>query len=133
MDKTKVPALNIMRSELSRVRGLGAAKTGVQHWWGERVSAIALLPLSLYFVASVLLLAGASREAMIAYMAEPWNAVLFLCLIAALFYHLALGMQVVIEDYWDNEGWRLAAIMTIKGGCVFLALACAVSVLKLAF
>ena len=98
MDKTKVPALNIMRSELGRVRGLGAAKTGVQNWWGQRVTAIALLPLSLYFVASVLLLAGASRHAMIAYMAEPWNAVLFLCLIAALFYHLALGMQLVIED-----------------------------------
>ncbi len=133
MDKTKVPALNIMRSELGRVRGLGAAKTGVRHWWGQRVTAIALLPLSLYFVASVLLLAGASRAGMVAYMAEPWNAVLFLCLIAALFYHLTLGMQVVIEDYVNNEGWRLAAITAVKGGCVFLALACAVSVLKLAF
>ena len=133
MDKTKVPALNIMRSELGRVRGLGAAKTGVQHWWGQRVTAIALLPLSLYFVASVLILAGAPRAGMVAYMAEPWNAVLFLCLIGALFYHLTLGMQVVIEDYVNNEGWRLAAITAVKGGCVFLALACAVSVLKLAF
>ncbi len=133
MDKTKVPALDIMRSELGRARGLGAAKTGVPHWWGQRVTAIALLPLSLYFVASVLILAGASREAMIAYMHEPWNAVLFLCLIAALFYHLSLGMQVVIEDYVNNEGWRLGSITVIKGGCVFLALACAVSVLKLAF
>ncbi len=133
MDKTKVPTLNIMRSELGRVRGLGAAKSGLHHWWGQRVTAIALLPLSLYFVASVLILAGAPRAAMIAYMAEPWNTVLFLCLIGALFYHLSLGAQVIIEDYVDNEGLRMGGIMAVNFAIVFCALACAVSVLKLAF
>ena len=133
MDDTKVPTLNIMRSELGRVRGLGAAKKGVHHWWAQRVTAIALLPLSLYFIASVLILAGASRGAMIAYMAEPWNAVLFLCLIFALFYHLSLGLQVVVEDYVNNEGTRMGTIMLLNFVIVFCALACAVSVLKLAF
>jgi succinate dehydrogenase / fumarate reductase membrane anchor subunit len=133
MDETKVPTLNIMRSELGRVRGLGAAKAGVHHWWAQRVTAIALLPLSLYFVASVLLLIGAPRAGMAAYMAEPWNAVLFLCLIAALFYHLSLGLQVVIEDYVNNEGMRMGGILACNFLIVFCALACAVSVLKLAF
>ncbi len=133
MDETKVPTLNIMRSDLGRARGLGAAKTGVSSWWGERVSSIALLPLTLYFVVSVLMLAGASRAQMAAYMAEPWNTVLYLCLIAAIFYHLALGMQVVLEDYVNNEGTRIASIVAVKGACIFCALACAVSVLKLAF
>jgi succinate dehydrogenase / fumarate reductase membrane anchor subunit len=132
MDKNSVPALGIMRSQLGRARGLGPAKSGVTHWWAQRVTAIALLPLSLYFVLSVLLLTGADRAAMAAYMAEPWNAVLFLCLIAALFYHLVLGVQVVIEDYVNNEGARLGGIMAVKFVAVFCALACAVSILKLA-
>jgi succinate dehydrogenase / fumarate reductase membrane anchor subunit len=132
MDKNSVPTLNIMRSELGRARGLGAAGTGLSHWWAQRVTAIALLPLSLYFVLSVLLLTGANRAAMVTYMAEPWNAVLFLCLIAALFYHLTLGVQVVIEDYVHNEAQRMGGIMAVKFVAVICALACAFSVLKLA-
>jgi succinate dehydrogenase / fumarate reductase membrane anchor subunit len=132
MDKNSVPTLNIMRSQLGRARGLGAAGAGLAHWWAQRVTAVALLPLSLYFVLSVLLLTGANRAAMAAYMAEPWNAVLFLCLIAALFYHLVLGVQVVIEDYVHNEAQRMGGIMAVKFVVVFCALACAVSVLKLA-
>jgi succinate dehydrogenase / fumarate reductase membrane anchor subunit len=132
MDKNSVPTLNIMRSQLGRARGLGAAGAGLAHWWAQRVTAVALLPLSLYFVLSVLLLTGADRTAMAAYMAEPWNAVLFLCLIAALFYHLVLGVQVVIEDYVHNEAQRMGGIMAVKFVAVFCALACAVSVLKLA-
>lgn len=133
MDKHGVPQLHIMRSQLGRAKGLGAAHAGLHHWWAQRVTAIALLPLSLYFVYSVLALSGATRASMVAFMAAPWNVVLFLCLIAALFYHLALGVQVVIEDYVHNEATRMASILAVKGAIFFCALACAVSVLKLAF
>jgi len=126
------PRVHMMRSQLGRARGLGAAKTGVGHWWAQRVTAIFLLPLSLYFVASVLALAGADRARMAAYLAEPWNAVLFLLLIGALFYHLALGLQVVVEDYVHKESSKLATLLVLKGLIVFCALACAVSVWKLA-
>jgi succinate dehydrogenase / fumarate reductase membrane anchor subunit len=131
-DMNSDPSIHIRRSQLGRARGLGAAKSGLHHWWAQRVTAVALLPLSLYFVASVLILSGASRAEMAGYMAEPWNAVLFLCLIAALFYHLALGLQVVIEDYVHNDALRLASLLGLKGLIVFCALASAVSVLKLA-
>jgi succinate dehydrogenase / fumarate reductase membrane anchor subunit len=133
MDKNSTPSVHIMRSQLGRAQGLGAAKQGAHHWWAQRVTAIALLPLSLYFVLSVLMLAGATRADMAAYIGEPWNAVLFLCLIAALFYHLVLGLQVVIEDYVHNDATRMLSILAIKFASVFCALACAVSVLKLAF
>jgi succinate dehydrogenase / fumarate reductase membrane anchor subunit len=133
MDKHSDPSVHIMRSQLGRAKGLGAAKSGVHHWWAQRVTAIALLPLVLYFVVSVMLREGATRAQMAAYMAEPWNAVLFLCLIFALFYHLSLGVQVVIEDYVNKEGQRLGGIMAVNFLIVFCALACAVSVLKLAF
>lgn len=133
MSKDSAPSINIRRSQLSRAQGLGSAKSGLHHWWAQRVTAIALLPLSLYFVASVLTLAGASRADMAAFMAEPWNTVLYLCLIAALFYHLSLGLQVVIEDYVHSESTRMASLLLVKGAIVFCALASAVSVLKLAF
>jgi len=130
--KQAEPAIHVMRSQLGRVRGLGAAGTGVGHWWAQRVTAILLLPLSLYFVASVLMLEGASRAGMAAYMGEPWNAVLFLMLIGALFYHLSLGLQVVVEDYVHKESSKLGVLLVLKGLIIFCALACAVSVLKLA-
>jgi succinate dehydrogenase / fumarate reductase membrane anchor subunit len=133
MSNDTTPSIHIRRSQLGRAQGLGAAKAGVHHWWAQRVTAVALLPLSLYFVYSVLALAGATRPEMAAFMAEPWNAVLYLCLIAALFYHLSLGLQVVVEDYVPNEAVRIGSILLLKGIIVFCALACAVSVLKLAF
>ncbi|MDD2794720.1 succinate dehydrogenase, hydrophobic membrane anchor protein [Acidocella sp.] len=133
MSNENTPSVHIMRSQLGRARGLGAAKSGQHHWWSQRVTAMALLPLSLYFVLSVLMLAGADRAQMAAYIGEPWNTVLFLCLIAALFSHLSLGLQVVVEDYVRNDAKRIITLLVLKGGIAVLALACAVSVLKLAF
>jgi len=126
------PSIHIMRSNLGRARGLGSAKTGLHHWWMQRITAVALLPLSLYFVLTVLMLDHSTREQVALFMAEPWNAVLYLCLIAALFYHLSLGVQVVLEDYVHAEGLRMASILLVNGVIVFCALACAVSILKLA-
>ena len=126
------PSIHIVRSNLGRARGLGSAKTGLHHWWMQRITAVALLPLSLYFVLTVLMLDHSTREQVALFMAEPWNAVLYLCLIAALFYHLSLGVQVVLEDYVHSEGLRMASILLVNGAIVFCALACAVSILKLA-
>lgn len=126
-------SIKVYRSGLGRAQGLGAAKVGVGHWWAQRVTAVALLPLSLYFVLSVLMLLGAGVVQMQHYMAEPWNCALFLALIGMLFYHLSLGLRVVVEDYVPNEGKRLSLLMLINGGIIFLAIICAVSVLKLAF
>jgi len=126
-------SIKIRRSQLGRARGLGSAKSGIGHWWVQRMTAVALVPLSLYFVVSVILLLGADQARMAAYMAEPWNAALFLALIAMLFYHLALGVQVILEDYVPSEATRLMLMLVAKGVILFLALISAASVLKLAF
>ena len=126
-------SIKVYRSGLGRAQGLGSAKVGAAHWWAQRVTAVALLPLSLYFVLSVLLMLGAEAAQMRAYMHEPWNCALFLALIAMLFYHFSLGIQVVIEDYVPNEAKRRIMLMLINGGIIFLAIICAISVLKLAF
>ena len=121
----------IMRSELGRARGLGAAKSGLRHWWAQRLTAVALVPLSLWFVWSVLSLAGAPHAAVIDWMANPLRIVLVLALIAATFHHMQLGLQTVIEDYVHGEACRLAALLAMKAVSVLLALAAVVSVLRL--
>ena len=122
-----------LRSPLSRATGLGSAKEGVDHWWWQRISSIALVPLSLWFVAAIIGLAGADWEAVVLWLDHPVQAVLFVLLLAAVFYHGALGMQVVIEDYVAHEGAKLAALIVMKLAAFLLAALGIFSVLKLAF
>lgn len=126
-------SITVMRSYLGQVRGKGSAKSGLGHWWAQRLTAIALLPLSLYFVLSVLMLIGADQAEMLRYMAEPWNGVLFVALIIALFYHLQLGLQVVIEDYIHTESTRLATMLAMRATVWVFGLLAFISVLKLTF
>jgi succinate dehydrogenase / fumarate reductase membrane anchor subunit len=130
MSKTN-PA--VMRTPLGRVRGLGSAKSGTHHWWMQRVTSIALLPLTLWFVVSMLSLAGASYAQTRAFLAWPVNAVLMLALIGLTFHHIAAGLQVVVEDYVRKDMQRIAALLVIKGGCWLMALVCAFAVLRVAF
>ncbi len=88
-----------MRSQLGRARGLGAAKSGLHHWWVERVTAIALVPLTIWFIYAVLHLLGAPQAAVHHFVAHPVNTVLLLALVAMTFHHMQLGLQVVMEDY----------------------------------
>ena len=122
-----------MKSPLGRAIGLGSAKEGVDHWWWQRLSSIALVPLSLWFVAAVIRLAGADLETLVNWLDNPVPAVLFILLIAATFYHGALGLQVVIEDYVENEGVKFAALIVMKLAAFLLAAFGIFSVLKLAF
>ena len=122
-----------MRSSLGRALGLGSAKEGVEHWWRQRTTALLLVPLALWVVAMVIGLAGADRAAMVAWMHNPLAVVLMILLIVATFYHAALGLQVVIEDYVHAEGLKLAALLVMRLLCVLFVLRGVLAVLKLAF
>jgi succinate dehydrogenase / fumarate reductase membrane anchor subunit len=122
-----------LRTTLGRVRGLGSAKEGVGHWWAQRTTAVALVPLSLWFVASVIALAGADYAAAVAWFKSPINGTLMVLLVGATFYHAALGLQVVIEDYVHHEGQKIVMIMAVKGACALLGLLAVIAVLKLTF
>jgi succinate dehydrogenase / fumarate reductase membrane anchor subunit len=122
----------MMRSQLGRVRGLGSAKSGLHHWKAERISAIALVPLTVWFVVAVLGQLGQPLPAVAAWAGSPINAALLLALIVMTFQHTALGLQVVFEDYVHTSGLREAIILLIKGACFLLGLMAAVAVLKLA-
>lgn len=129
----KAPAVTIRRSMLGRARGLGSAKSGTAHWWAQRVTAMALVPLALWFLASIIGLLGAPRGAVAAWAASPVTATLLVAMVATLFHHLHLGVQVVIEDYIHAERPRLAWLLAARGVIGLLALASVVSILKLAF
>lgn len=122
-----------MRSPLGRVLGLGSAKEGVEHWWRQRLTAIALVPLVLWFVISVIALAGADRAALVAWMHAPMPAMLMILLIVATFYHAALGLQVVIEDYVHGAAARLASLIVMWLLCVVFVVRGILAVLTLAF
>ena len=122
-----------MRTPIARVRGLGSAKNGTHHWWMQRLTAIALVPLTMWFVISVIRLAGADHAQVSTWLASPLPAVLMLLLIVATFHHLQLGLQVVIEDYVHGEAVKLGCIIGVKLASVALAVAAMFAVLKAAF
>jgi succinate dehydrogenase / fumarate reductase membrane anchor subunit len=126
-------APHAMQTTLGRVRGLGSAKEGVTHWWAQRLTALALIPLTLWFVASVVGLIGAPFEAFRAWVRSPLDAVLLLALIVATFHHAQLGLQVVIEDYVHHEVTKLASLLFIKAAALLLALVSVWAVVRLAF
>ncbi|MDE0409466.1 MAG: succinate dehydrogenase, hydrophobic membrane anchor protein [Alphaproteobacteria bacterium] len=121
------------RTSAKAVRGLGSAREGAAHWWAQRMTALALVPLSVWFAVSVIRLAGAEHGALTEWLASPFNAVAMLLFTLAGFHHAALGLQVVLEDYVSHEGRRVAAIVAVKGACWALAAACAFATLKIAF
>jgi succinate dehydrogenase / fumarate reductase membrane anchor subunit len=122
-----------MRSPLGRVLGLGSAKEGVDHWWRQRTTALLLVPLVLWFVIAVIGLVGADRPAMIAWMHNPMAAVFAILLVVATFYHAALGLQVVIEDYVHGEAAKLITLLVMRLLCLLFVLRGVLAVLKLAF
>jgi succinate dehydrogenase / fumarate reductase membrane anchor subunit len=121
-----------MRSPLARAIGLGSAKEGGREWWSERVSAIALIPLTLWFAASMIAHTGSDYTAFVAWIKTPLAAALMILLLISLFHHTALGLQVVIEDY-VHSGAKFAAVMAVRLGCIALATAGIVATLHISF
>ncbi len=122
-----------LRTPLARARGLGSAKRGTEHWWHQRVTSIALVPLILVFATFVLSLVGAPYETAKAVLGHPFVAGLGILLVITVFYHLKLGMQVVVEDYVHIEWMKITVQLFVGGGCVLLGLACIISILRIAF
>ncbi len=125
-------AIEVMRTQLGRARGTGAARSGVHHWYAERITAMALVPLTLWFIFSMLRLAGAPQEVVTDWAGHPVNTVLLLALIVMTFHHMQLGIQVVLEDYVDAKWLMNILILANKAAAALLGLTAAVAVLKLA-
>lgn len=119
------------RTPLARAMGLGSAKEGVAAWWAERVSAVALVPLTLWLAASIVAHTGSDYATFILWLRMPLAVILMILLLIALFYHTALGLQVVIEDYVHSAS-KFAAVIAVRLGCCAFAIAGVVAVLRIA-
>jgi succinate dehydrogenase / fumarate reductase, membrane anchor subunit len=118
------------RTPLAKARGLGSAKEGVGHFIQQRVSALALIVLVPWFVISAVLAVPAGYEGARQWMAQPWNAIALILLSGAAFFHMRLGMQVVIEDYIHGHGMKQALLILNTFVAIALFAATAMSVLK---
>ena len=120
------------RSPLAEARGLGSAKEGVHAWWLERVTAVALVPLTLWLMASLIGFGGRDYAAVIAWLSDPLVALLLVLLLLALFVHLALGLKVIIEDYVHSRA-KIPALIAARLICVVLCVAGILATLSVSF
>jgi succinate dehydrogenase / fumarate reductase, membrane anchor subunit len=121
------------RSPFDRPQGLGSARAGAGHWWMQRVTAVALVPLTLWLAVSLFARARSDYGAFILWLRTPFTTILMVLLLIALFYHMALGLQVVVEDYVHTERMKIPAVVVIHLGCFALAVAGIVATLRIAF
>jgi len=119
-----------LRTPLARVRHLGSARSGTHHWWMQRLSALALVPLTIWFAIAVVQLIGADYVTVKLWLAKPYSMIAMIATIALSFYHGQLGLQVVIEDYITAEWQKLTAIILVKFAAVALGLTGIVAVLR---
>ena len=120
-----------LRTPLGNVLGLGSAKEGTGHFWGQRLSGIGLLVLGLWFAYSVLVMPGFTHADALAFIGAPLNGVLLLLLVVTMSYHSTLGVQVVIEDYVHGHGLKLASLIISRFAHTFLAVAAIYAIIKI--
>ncbi len=122
-----------MSTPLARVRGLGAARSGTEHFWRQRVTAIANVPLVIAFVFIVVALLGRNHAAVVQILGSPLVAVILLLFILSITTHMRIGMQVIIEDYVHDEGTKLVLLISNTFFAIAVGLTCAFALLMLSF
>ena len=118
---------------LQRVRGLGSAKSGTEDWWNQRVTSVALVPLSLFVVVLIASLIGAGHAEVVARIGHPVVATGLILTLGAVAWHMQLGMRVIIEDYVHGPGWKVAALIANAFFALVIAVAGTFAVLMISF
>jgi succinate dehydrogenase / fumarate reductase membrane anchor subunit len=122
-----------LMTPLNRVLGLGTAKGAAEHWWLQRLTAVALIPLGLWLAFALLALPGFDYTTLVAWVQRPTTSILLILMIVAVGYHSSLGVQVVVEDYVTGKAMKAAALMASTLAHVGLTIAAVFAVLKIAF
>lgn len=122
-----------LRTALREARGLGWAGSGAAHWWAQRLTAVALVPLAIWLVVSLLTLAGGTHGEFVSWLRNPLSTTLALLFLVTLFYHVALGLQVVLEDYIHNNALKVVAVVATQFACIVCAVLGILAVLRVAF
>jgi succinate dehydrogenase / fumarate reductase, membrane anchor subunit len=122
-----------MRTPLSKVRGLGSARSGTDHFWRQRLTAMANIPLAIAFIVVVLLLQGKDRSSALHLLANPFVTILMLMFIGSGLYHMRLGMQIIIEDYVHGEATKVLSLMANTFFTITIGVASVYALLKISF
>lgn len=125
--------MKALRNPLERAINHGSAGSGVHHWWAQRFSAIVLIPLTLWLVWTLAVLAGADYAAARDWISSPWNAAMAVLLVGATFYHARLGVQVVIEDYVHQRALEVTLQVLVAAAALVGAIVSTIAILKVAF
>ena len=120
-----------IRTPLARVRGLGSARSGTGHFWHQRLTALANVPLTIGFIVILVSLLGSGHAAVIRILASPLVGIVMFLFIGSITYHMKLGMQVIIEDYVHDETWKFAAVIANTFFAIAVAAACFYAMLKI--
>ena len=120
------------QTPVHRVQGMGAAHSGTGHFWRQRVTAAALVPLGLWFAFTVVGLAGAGEVAAVSYLAHPWNALLMAGFAVTALYHMSLGLQVIIDDYVHSPGMKLFLMLLVRFVVIATISTCLFAIIRIA-
>jgi succinate dehydrogenase / fumarate reductase membrane anchor subunit len=120
-----------LETPLHKVRGLGASHSGTGHFWRQRITAVALLPLGLWFAYTVLGLAGTNVVAALHYFAHPVNAILMGAFTTILVYHMSLGLQVVVDDYVHSVGLKMFLMLLIRFAWIATGVTCVYALVRI--
>ena len=119
-----------MRTPLARAKGLGAAGHGAEHWWMHRMTAVSNVPLIVAFVIIVASLAGTNYQGAVSIVSHPLVAIILILAVISVTNHMRLGMQIIIEDYVHDKGWKIAALIANNFYAVVIAVACLFGIVK---
>jgi len=122
-----------LRTPLSQARGLGAAKEGTGHWWAQRLTSVFLVPLVLWGAFSVAMLPDLSHAGLVAWLQKPVVSVLLIALLIVVFWHMELGLRIIVEDYVHLAWLKVAAIVLVDFAVLLLAVAAVAAVVGIAF
>jgi len=121
---------HVIQTPLARARGLGSAKFGAGHWWAQRVTAVALVPLTLWFLASFAWLIRADHAAFVDWLRSPLNTVLVSMFVIVMFYHLALGLRTIAEDYLHDDIVRVPVLVSLPIMSLFLVITSIIAIVR---
>ena len=121
-----------LKHPLKNVKGLGSSGEGSHHWWSQRMTAFVLIPLTVWFVISIIQYADSSFDEVIQWVEQPWVAVLLIIYLSSMFMHAYLGLQVVIEDYIHGEGLKMVSLLVTKGVLLLAGIGSIFAVLRIA-
>jgi succinate dehydrogenase / fumarate reductase, membrane anchor subunit len=124
--------MSSLETPLHKVRGLGAAHSGTGHFWRQRVTAFALVPLGLWFAFAILGLVGTNEVAVLSFLSQPWNALLMAAFATTLLYHMSLGLQVIVDDYFHTTGMKIFLLLLTRFFTIATTVTCIFALIRIA-